>query len=147
MVYNKLRIIHKLGGATVKIDRTDQRAYLLAFLRRYAHRQFTVEELVTELDGVLAKSTIYRLMGRLVEEGEVRRFARDDRRQFLYQALADNTCHSHLHLKCTACGRLIHLDEDTSEAVIHILDKTEFCIDEGKTLLLGQCKGCRMEGV
>ena len=129
----------------MKTYHTEQRTCLLNYLREHAARQFTMEELTAGLDGVLAKSTVYRLMNRLVEEGEVRRFARDDSRQLYYQALDSAACHSHLHLKCTSCGRLIHLDEDTSEAVLQMLDKTDFQIDEGKTLLLGHCKSCRTE--
>lgn len=127
----------------MRIYHTEQRQILLDFLRAHAAQQFTIEELTGQLAGTLAKSTVYRLMNRLVEEGEVRRFARDDSRRFLYQALDSDACHSHLHLKCTTCGRLIHLDENTSEAVRHMLDKTDFEVDEGKSLLFGHCKTCR----
>ena len=127
----------------MKTYHTEQRQILLAFLHAHAACAFTLEELTAALDGVLAKSTVYRLMNRLVEEGEVRRLARDDSRRFLYQALACESCHAHLHMQCTTCGKLIHLDEDTSEAMLRMLSQTEFEVDEGKTLLLGHCKNCR----
>lgn len=127
----------------MKTYHTEQRQVLLDFLHTHAADTFTMEELTEALSGTLAQSTLYRLMNRLVEEGEVRRLAKDGSRRFVYQALACEDCHSHLHMQCTTCGKLIHLDEDTSKAVRQMLCKTDFEVDEGKTLLFGHCKDCR----
>ena len=126
----------------MKTYHTEQRQRLLGFLHTHAAQSFTVEELTAALKGELAQSTVYRLMSRLVAEGAVRRVAKDGSRRFVYQALACEACHSHLHMQCTTCGRLIHLDENTSHAVREMLGTTDFVVDEGKTVLLGHCKAC-----
>lgn len=55
---------------------TQQRCALLAFLSAHADKQFTVEQLLTAMgDEAPGRSTVYRALDRLVEEGTVRRFA------------------------------------------------------------------------
>lgn len=123
---------------------TEQREAVLAFLRSAPDRQFTVEEIVAALAGEHSpgKSTVYRLMTRFAEEGTVRRSVLGNSRHFGYQIVPEH-CDSHFHLKCTDCGRLIHLDESISDAVQgEILTRFRFAVDERKTVLLGQCEAC-----
>ena len=55
---------------------TQQRCALLAFLSAHADEQFTVEQLLAAMgDEAPGRSTVYRALDRLVEEGTVRRFA------------------------------------------------------------------------
>ena len=90
---------------------TEQKRLLLDYLSRHAERAFTPAELAQALaDGGIGKSTVYRLIARLSEEGAVRRFAREGG-GVAYQYLSGEHCASHLHLRCTACGRVIHLSE------------------------------------
>ena len=59
---------------------TQQRCALLAFLSAHADEQFTVEQLLTAMgDAAPGRSTVYRALDRLVEEGTVRRIAPDGR--------------------------------------------------------------------
>ena len=64
-----------------------------------------------------------------------------------YQIVAGEHCHSHLHLKCMGCGRLIHLDERVSD---ELLDRVRACssfsVSEEETLLFGSCAECRIGG-
>ena len=54
---------------------TQQRCALLAFLSAHADEQFTVEQLLAAMgDEAPGRSTVYRALDRLVEEGTVRRF-------------------------------------------------------------------------
>ena len=122
---------------------TEQREQLLTFLHTHADRAYTAEELAKQLGGSPALSTVYRLLNRLAEEEAVKRLCRDGSRRFLYQATGGESCRSHLHLQCTVCGRLIHLDDDTSAAMCRMLDSADFEVDEGKTVLLGHCRSCR----
>ena len=49
---------------------TQQRCALLAFLSAHADKQFTVEQLLTAMgDEAPGRSTVYRALDRLVEEG------------------------------------------------------------------------------
>ena len=121
---------------------TDQKDRLLDFLGRNTTRQFKIEEIVSALDGKVGKSTVYRLMRSLVEEGRVRRFELG--RTIYYQYLSGASCDSHLHLKCTVCGRMQHLDCSVSTFLRRqILATNRFQLDDRLTLLFGLCADCR----
>ena len=125
---------------------TEQKEALAKFLEENAHRQFTAKELAAELTKVasIGASTVYRLLKTLSEEERVRRFVVGASRQVYYQYIGGEGCGSHLHLKCTACGRLFHLDPMVSEFMQkQILATSRFELDEHQTLLFGTCYGCR----
>ena len=61
---------------------TEQKAILLEFLREHGERSYTIEELMQKMrDGAEqhapGKSTVYRIINRLCDEGKVKRFARE----------------------------------------------------------------------
>lgn len=123
---------------------TEKRAALISFLEENCESAFTIDEIAEKLspDGS-AKSTYYRLVSRLVEEGAIKRISDEKTRHATYQYLGDHACGEHLHLKCKECGRLIHLDHTTSHAVEEkIMEMGGFSIDEG-AILFGRCKGCK----
>lgn len=125
---------------------TEQKEALAQFLKENAHRQFTATELAKELTQVanIGISTVYRLLKTLSEEERVRRFVVGGSRQVYYQYIGGDGCVSHLHLKCTQCGRLFHLDPMVSEFMQkQILASNRFALDEYQTLLFGTCYECR----
>ena len=128
---------------------TQQRKALLKYLRRHADQAFTASEVAKgmRLDPKStvkpAASTVYRLLTLLTQEGHIHRFVREEGRQYLYQALACGKGDKHLHLKCNACGLLIHMDEEWSEQILStISQEMHFRVDEEQTLLFGHCAGC-----
>ena len=121
---------------------TDQKDRLLDYLGQNKTRQLKMEEIVAALDGQVGKSTVFRLMRSLVGEGRVRRFALG--RTIYYQYLSGAACDSHLHLKCTVCGRMQHLDCSVSTFLRRqILATDRFELDDKLTLLFGRCAKCR----
>ncbi len=127
---------------------TSARRDLLAFLEGHSDRAFTQEEICDEIlvDGH-GRSTVYRLVSKLVDAGCVRRISDEKTRRVTYQFIGDKTCSEHLHLKCKDCGRLIHLDSEISHALGDALKKSRgFVLDES-TLLFGRCKDCEEGGV
>ena len=129
---------------------TKQKRALLDFLNANPDRGFSVEELYTALltthpdDPAPGKSTLYRLIARLVSEGLVKRFSVGNGRQFAYQIVSCHTCDTHLHLKCTACGCLYHMDHAVSERIMtEVLRRSDFSLDERETVLFGVCHDCR----
>lgn len=128
---------------------TKQRRVLLDFLRAHPDRGFSVEELYTELcrdcsEPVPGKSTLYRLIPKLVSEGLVKRFSGEQGRQFAYQIVSCDHCDAHLHLKCTACGGLYHMDHAVSERIMtEVLNRSDFSLDEKETVLFGVCRCCK----
>lgn len=127
---------------------TEQKRMLSDFLTAHRESAYTVEELVGEMsreygDAVPAKSTVYRLITRLVEDGRVRRFVRGHSRRFVYQIVDGESCHSHLHLRCIGCGRLLHLDDEVSDELLgRVKDISNFSVNEAETVLLGECSEC-----
>lgn len=124
--------------------KTEQKKILLDYLSTHAERAFSLEELVPPLvaRGV-GKSTVYRLVARLVDEGAVRRYLREGRRGYTYQYFAKQDCHAHLHLRCTDCGRVLHLCEGVSQELRSLLSTDcGFALDGEKTMLYGRCAAC-----
>ena len=125
------------------IYNTEKRTELLDFLKQGDGKAFTIEEICAAIlqDGK-GKSTVYRLISKLVDEGEVRRIADGKTRHVTYQYIHSGHCGEHLHLKCKECGKLIHLDGELSCALERRILKTEgFTLDDG-ALLYGKCESC-----
>ena len=129
---------------------TEQKKTLLGFLRQHSERSFTIDELTDginktaqSLGRIPGKSTVYRLMTRLVEEGTVKRFVRGHSRRFVYQIVSGERCHLHLHMKCMKCGKLFHLDEGLSDELMDKVKKLcNFSVNESETVLFGNCAEC-----
>ena len=125
--------------------RTEQKRILMQILKENCERAYTVEELIDKMgEGAPGKSTVYRLITHLVEEGTVKRFVRGNSRKFAYQIVMGEHCDCHLHLKCMECGKLIHLDERVSdELLVRVRDTSDFSVSEEATVLFGRCKACK----
>ena len=128
---------------------TEQKKKLLEFLSEERERAHTVEEAVASLrercgESAPGKSTVYRLMQKLVEEGAVKRLSEGNSRRFVYQLMAGEDCGAHLHMKCCACGRLFHLEKRVSHQIAHTLATAGgFSLNEADTVLFGECAACR----
>ena len=129
---------------------TEQKKLLLDFLERNSDRSYTIDEIVEGIksssgEHSLGRSTVYRLMTRLCEEKRVQRFAGEGSRRFLYRMIADDHCRDHLHLKCLSCGKILHLDRATSDALLEqVRLMKDFSVSEEDTLLFGNCAQCRI---
>ena len=125
---------------------TAQRKKLIQFLSANREKAFSVEELDFQLkkgdETAPGKSTLYRLIKSLVDEGAVKRLVKGNSRQFVYQ-IAGAECAYHLHLKCVKCGKLLHMEHGESHKLLEeILKASNFKVDESQTVLLGSCDGC-----
>ena len=121
---------------------TEQKKAVLQFLLAKSRQPYTIEEIARALTGVVGKSTVYRQIPLLVNEGYVRRFAGENPRKPVYQAVAGAHCDAHLHMKCVSCGKLLHMTEQISDKVIDMVQKeSQFSVDE-ETVLYGKCSAC-----
>ncbi|MBE6662555.1 MAG: transcriptional repressor [Ruminococcaceae bacterium] len=126
---------------------TSGRMQLTDFLARNVHKQYSVQALHAALakEGIaIGKSSLYRQLERLCEEGVVRKFRDAEKDLSFFQYIgSDEDCAKHLHLKCRTCGKLIHLHCDAAgELVAHIAAEHGFAIDSKKSVLYGTCKEC-----
>ena len=127
--------------------KTGKKEKIIEFLRENEDMSFSLDEICDAIVGNCGgRSTVYRLVGELVREGTVRPISDAKSRHRTYQAVSGDHCHEHLHLKCVGCGRLLHLDEKTSQVFEDRL-KNEFNFElDGEAMLFGKCEGCRVGG-
>ena len=126
---------------------TEKRSEITSLISKNSDKVFSIDEICSSIlpDGK-GKSTVYRIISAMVDEGVVRRISDGKTRHVTYQYLGAKSCSEHLHLKCKTCGRLIHLDEDTSHLLeSSILASRNFIIDDGATLF-GKCENCALGG-
>lgn len=124
---------------------TQQRKILIDYLQHHKDRRFTIEELMIEMQDAVPLSSMYRLMKKLADEGMVRKSVRPGERQYEYQIVEGKACHSHLHLQCTGCGKVMHLSNETTQKAQQLMHGVEgFELDYEKTLLYGTCTECKL---
>ena len=133
--------------------KTAGRQRLLDFLQSNPDRQFPVDELNRELnrasgagDGQGSKSSLYRHLSELCDEGTVRKYRSDTQSAYVYQYVGRGDCCHHFHLKCVSCGALVHLECAVSEELLaHIHSDHHFRVDSGRSILYGMCEACAAE--
>lgn len=123
---------------------TGKRARIIEYLSDNADKSYTIEEICAVLtEEGKGRSTVYRLVSELVGEGVLTRLSDGRTRHCTYQYVGGELCHTHLHLKCKGCGRLVHLDRAISEEFERTVSRIGgFSIDNG-ALLLGVCNDCK----
>lgn len=126
----------------MKTYETASRRALIDFMKNNSQKQFTADEIARELSAFAGKSTVYRLLSKLCEEGELRRLPRTGERGTFYQAIPDDKCLGHLHMKCLGCGLLVHLGEDESRRILALAHCRDFTVDTKKTMIYGRCAAC-----
>lgn len=126
---------------------TKKREALLALLREHPSDALPLESIVEAIaPGGVGRSTVYRLLSELVESGTLKKIPDARGHHFSYQYIGTSACVDHLHLKCTVCGRLIHLDHETTELLERRLKRTSGFILDDTTLLYGTCAVCNPGG-
>ena len=121
---------------------TAVRRKLIDYFESHCDRQLTIDDMMRDLapEGV-SRSAIYRNIDRMVSDGVLRR-VQDSSRRSAYQYTASKHCCDHIHIQCTKCGRISHIEDDGERALKAALMNSEFKIDEQKTVLYGVCRKC-----
>lgn len=121
---------------------TQQRERLFAFFAENKNRQFTAEEAKAQIDGI-SISAVYRNINQMVALGKLRRFQKEGSRKFLFQYLGDGACAGHMHMKCSVCGIILHMDPVAEQAVQEVLTRhRQFRLNVKETVLSGCCAAC-----
>lgn len=125
--------------------RTAKREALIDFLRDAGDVAYTPEELCAQLcPQGRGRSTLYRQIAALTEDGLLRRITDGEGSRVTYQYVGGERCDEHLHLKCRECGALTHLEGGTHLLLReHLLDEAGFQLEDG-AILFGLCRGCRL---
>ncbi len=127
--------------------KTKQRDMILEELKKQGSRHLTVDDVILilhESGNDVGKSTVYRYLEKLSQEGIVKKYTVDGERSVCYQYLhSHKACSNHYHLKCEKCGKLIHMECETVDRLAeHILEHHNFHLNGAKCVFYGVCENC-----
>lgn len=127
---------------------TKNRKYILEYLESNHNRAVKVSDIAEYMKTCGIKvniTTIYRYLDKLVLDGVVSKFVSNTGDGATYQlTISEHTCHKHLHIQCTNCGKVVHLDCGFMEEIsAHFLEHHGFVLDCAGTILHGLCKECQ----
>lgn len=126
---------------------TKNKNIILDFFKLNPKSSFSVKEIHSYLCENFKNiniTTIYRYLDKLESDGIVIKLQADSGKNACYQYIEDGYfCNEHLHLQCSECGRIIHLDCNyMNEIVKHIADCHDFDIRCKSSVLYGLCNDC-----
>jgi len=121
---------------------------ILSFLQEQKDKAVSVNDIASfiEVNNVKTNiTTIYRRLDKLISEKKVITHSSEDGKKALFQYVAeDEDCMHHLHIQCSNCSKIIHLDsKEADEFVKSIAKKNGIEIDFSKTILYGLCNDCK----
>lgn len=127
--------------------KTKQKKLILDILMNSKEKQLSCDEIEEQLKNngtPVGKSTVYRYLISLQNEGKVRKFNSDTGKSASFSFIEDEEeCSKHLHLRCLCCGEFTHLDcKLMDEVSLHLTKEHKFRIDNNKTVLYGLCDKC-----
>lgn len=126
-----------------KIYNTEQRQLILNLLKESCDKPLTAADIAKKLENEnIGRSTLYRQLEMLTDEGIISRNVKENSRVYVYQ-IEECNCSEHYHLRCAGCGKMIHLDKQITDAVSTQLLENDFVTDGKSTVLLGKCKKCK----
>lgn len=129
--------------------RTKLKSELLLLLEGRKEDALTAKEIharLQESENAPNLASVYRQLDRLVEERVLVKSIPEHGKSAVYLWSEAGACYHHLHMQCTSCGRLMHLDcHDAMEFMHHLSDSHDFFLSVGKTVLYGECGRCRKQ--
>lgn len=138
-----MKMIFKLVIIVIKKENyhTKQKEIILDIIKKENGR-FSINDIYKKTRGV-GLTTVYRFINKLVEEDKVSREV-DNNNQVYYYYLSDCKCRYHMYLKCSKCGKMIHINCDfTEELYNHILKEHGFVTNKEHLIINGMCQECR----
>ena len=123
---------------------TKQRKILLEYLSRHTDESISAGEIAEALSDKISVSAVYRNLADMEAEGRLRRVASGGSREAVYQYIDEHECRSCLHLSCKKCGKTVHMQQQTADALISSVEAdSHFSIDKGETVIYGVCSDCK----
>ncbi|MCI7098339.1 MAG: transcriptional repressor [Lachnospiraceae bacterium] len=128
--------------------RTKNRDMMLAYMKENRDRTVYVNDIHQYMkeQGVNVNiTTIYRFLDKLLEERRILKYTADKGECAGFQYVGEgNCCEEHLHVKCTACGKVIHLDcQFMDEIRHHLQEHHRFILQCSGSSLFGLCEECQ----
>jgi Fur family ferric uptake transcriptional regulator len=128
--------------------KTRSRNAIIEYLKKHADTRFTARDILNAINSggeELDRSTVYRNLERLVNEGSLVKYKEADVNATCYQYSEQHgSCHDHMHAQCKGCGKIFHLDNSVlGNASKKIKSEYGIDIDYGKTVIIGVCDKCK----
>ena len=90
------------------------------------------------------KATVYRCLNKMTAEKSLLKFTDGKTHKAVYRLADSDSCDDHLHIKCTVCGKLIHLDCGFMHDIkAHLSERHGFTLDCDGSILYGICSDCK----
>ena len=128
---------------------TKQKNYILEILKENKEKHLNCEEILSllkEKNYKVSQATLYRYLDKLLEQNIIRKYTTHHLSKACYQYIDEKCHHSHFHMMCLTCNKLIHLDCNIMNNFInHIEDHHDFKVLPEKVIYYGYCKECRGE--
>lgn len=125
---------------------TEQRRLVMARMDACTGRYQTVDEVfegLRDAGHAIGRTTVYRTLERLVDEGSVSKVIGTRGNSAFYRRL-DASPEPQGQLLCVRCGRVFPLDcSMLSSFADHVREHHGFVIDQRRTVLCGTCDDCR----
>lgn len=106
---------------------------------------FTLREIMERVPDI-PKSSLYRIVDTLESDGFVRKVAVTGHREAAYQLYDSLSCPYHMHIRCTECGKTMHIDRETSSEIESIIHSRLGFSDCLSTVFRGICPECMKKG-
>ena len=131
---------------------TQSRMRILEFLRSRSDRTVDVNDIRRALaseGNEVNITTIYRYLDKLTADGTVLKYVAENGTRAVYQYVGERRhCEDHLHLQCTKCGCIIHLDcHFMDEIAEHVLKEHGFSIQCRNSIIYGLCSKCSVDTI
>ncbi|MCR5719670.1 MAG: transcriptional repressor [Lachnospiraceae bacterium] len=102
-----------------------------------------VKEYLNSLGMEPNPTTVYRNLDAMVAKEELVKYKAPNSESYMYRVVNHKDCHTHLHLQCSVCGKVIHTDHDfTDKLVKQIEDGYGFKLDMCDASFAGVCDSC-----
>ena len=126
---------------------TIQKQTILELLDKHKNEHLNVDEMMAllyERKENVSRATLYRTLDNLVQNGIVRKYTINENEKACYQIIDEDNCHNHFHLVCSNCGKLIHLECDKFEDILHHFKEDHgFVVFPSRVVLYGLCSECQ----
>ena len=127
--------------------KTSQREKLYDFLKSHPHDYFTVKQIMLELSNMnanISMSAIYRNLATLEKAGAIKKIVKKNSRDTNYRYIGCESCRDEIHITCSSCGKIFHMDHELSNFIQEqLLKQNNFILDKNKTVISGICKECK----
>ena len=124
---------------------TEQRNILLTYLQTNPDTVFSAKQIAQSLaDNNISRSAVYRNLAQLESEQKIKRVVKNGSRETYYQFYDTTACRNHIHLSCTKCGKIFHMEGNDADRLSQMLNGNEgFELNKSETVIYGLCKECK----